>query len=249
MPDSSSTSFIPKKSPAQNEKRIGKRKVYIGTLIVRILFFAALAGSAGVYLYGQKLQSNLEDKVSSLNTAIEKFDEEKMDEVLSFNARLSLVNDRLRHTASIVKLLSALENSTVGSVKINQLSVVRNQDKDFTLEATILTDSFNAALFQREVFNKENELLVVSDIKELTLQTTPPAEEIFLDIDGAGTGDLTVAFVATISIDREKIPHGNNFPEAGIFSQPQSLPAAETSVNIIDEVLSSGPEEVNQEIL
>ena len=54
MPDSSSTSFIPKRNPAQNEKRAGRRKVYIGTFIVRTLFFAALVGTVSVYAYEQK---------------------------------------------------------------------------------------------------------------------------------------------------------------------------------------------------
>jgi len=248
MPDSSSTSFIPKRNPAQNEKRAGRRKVYIGTFIVRTLFFAALVGTVSVYAYEQKLKSTLDREVFSLNNSISKFDEAKMDKVLTFDARLAQVNFRLEHTASIVKLLNAIENSTVGSVKINQFNLERNNDTDFAITASIVTDSFDAALFQRRVLENDD-FLAVKEISDLALTTTPPAGPLFSEIEGAGTEELEIGFKATISISLDKVPH----TAAGTI---ETLPAveiapasADASGNMIDEVLSSEPEDVNQEIL
>ncbi len=248
MPDSTSTSFIPKRNPAQKEKRIGRRKVYIGTFIVRILFFAALVGAAGVYAYEKKLDSTLKDEIFSLNNAISTFDEAEMDRILGFDKRLSHMNYRLEHSASVVKLLEAIESSTVGSVQLESFNLERVDDTSFSIDSSIVTNSFDSALFQRQVLEDDN-TLSISNISELTLQNVPPPGAFVGETD-LKDQKVRVTFKADLGIDIDKLLSASTVQLSPVIA-PSPAPADLIDNNppgetVIDEILS---EEPNQEVL
>ncbi|HMO77918.1 MAG TPA: hypothetical protein PKD95_01840 [Candidatus Paceibacterota bacterium] len=205
MPEPTNTSFIPKRGPTQKENRPGRRKVYVGTIIVRILFFAAVVAAGSVYAYERKLDSNLDAKVFELNNSISKFNDAEMQRVIAFDTRLSEMSYRLAHSASIVSLLEAVERATVDDVQITQLTIERPDDKNFLIGANLKTPSFDVALFQRQILEK-TDTLSVSSISDLNLQNTPPKDPLFRS-GGSLSDEVVVSFKAALTVDVQKVPH------------------------------------------
>ena len=100
-----------------------------------------MVAAGSVYAYESKLNTNLGDEIFKLNNAISTFNETEMSRVLAFDNRLSEVNYRVAHAASVVSLLQAIENSTVDDVQITQLNIERQDDNNFTVEASLKTPS------------------------------------------------------------------------------------------------------------
>lgn len=198
MPGSSNASFIPKRTTGQRERQTARRQVYVGTFIVRVLFFAALIAVASVYAYESKLKSDLNKEIAALGSAINSFNEAEMQRVTSADLRLAQVKYRLDHTVSILSVLKAIESSTVSSAQVTRLSIKRTDDKTVELESQMSTPSFDTALFQKGVL-ESNETLTVSSIEDLALEQSEDRE--------GNTLDTKIAFNAILSIDSEKVPH------------------------------------------
>ncbi|MCB9818405.1 hypothetical protein H6787_02860 [Candidatus Nomurabacteria bacterium] len=167
MADLSNSSFIPKRGPVKQKKRSSSRKVYIFTLVSYTLMFATLLGAGGVYLYSNYIDRLLETEVTNLYSEIRSFDEAQMLNVQDFNARLSQASDRIDNSVSVGSIFSALEAATIGTVKIDSLSLVREFDEKFLLNASIQTDSFDSTIFQRGVFTRNNEVVTSVAINNL----------------------------------------------------------------------------------
>lgn len=211
MAEPTSTSFIPKRNPAKKENRPGRRKVYVGTILIRILFIAAIAAAVGVYLYESRLKSNLDNEIFQLNNAISTFKEEDMAKVLAFDNRLNEVKYRVDRAASIVALLQAVEDSTVDTAQITLLNVERTGDESFTLAADLTTPSFDIALFQRQIL-EDTDTLVVSKVSGLNLQNVPPSDPLFRVGDNVPE-EITVSFKASLNVDIDKVPYTVLNPE------------------------------------
>jgi len=219
----------------QKENRPGRRKVYVGTIIVQILFFAAVVAAGSVYAYESKLNSNLDTEILGLNTSIAKFNETEMRRVLAFDTRLIAVGYRLAHSASIVSLLAAVEGSTVKDVQITQLTIERQDDKNFTVTADLKTPSFDMALFQRQIL-EGTDTLVVSSISDLNLKNTPPSDPLFRSKETL-SDEVIVSFKAALTVDVEKIRHKVSVPELAPLDE----------LNVVDEqpALGAAMEEAN----
>lgn len=209
MTDSTnSTSFIPKRNPVKKERRNSERQVFVGTFIVRTIFFATLIAAGAVFAYQAKLKSDFDAEVVALDTTIATFSEADMARVLDTNLRLKQAKQRLEHTASIVTLLEAFEKSIVDSSEVTQLSLERVSDLTYEIESEMKASSFDSVLFQRSVLEK-SDTLVVSQIDDLTLQNIPPDNGLFdSELEAkAAANKVQVAFKVLLSTDTSKIPH------------------------------------------
>jgi hypothetical protein len=235
MPGSSNTSFIPKRNPARNERQNVKRQVFLGSFIIRILFFASLVAAAGVFAYETKLSKNLDKEIVNLNTAIASFNEAEMERVLQMDLRLAQARERLTYSASIVSLLNAIEKSTTGSNQITQLSLERTSDAVFEVEAEMKTGTFDSVLFQREVL-ESSDTLAFSEIDNLTLQNVPPDNGLYTAETAllTGTEKVTVSFKAIMTVDTEKVPH--TAAPVGQFVAPVEVAPVEEVVTTEAEV-------------
>lgn len=251
-PTNNNTSFIPKRNPAKNERREVRRQLFVGTFIIKIIFFASLIASAGVYLYERSLQSKLDTEISSLNAAIGSFNEAEMNRVFETNQRLKQTRQRLEHTASIVTLLEAFQKSIVDSSEVSQLSLERVSDASYEVESSMKAGSFDSVMFQRKIM-EDNPTLVITDIKDVTLQNVPPDNGLYdTDNDKDGAGEVSVLFKILLSADAENISHKavpiseqleTDFTgEVSTPSSPESEVEAETEM-----VQPQAVEETNQE--
>jgi hypothetical protein len=243
MPGSSNTSFIPKRNPAKNVRTGAKRQVFVGTFVIRVLFFATLLAASGVYLYDRKLNSDLNEEIVRLDNAIANFNEAELFRVIEADTRIVQVKERLKYSASIVSILEALEQSTISIAEITDLKLERIDNDTFEVESMMKTNTFDSVIFQREILESSDKL-IVSTINDLTLQGVPPNNALYEDNVGVGESlRESVLFKALLTVDTEKIPHQivtNNFqaptsPAAVEVPQPVVLEVPENVLPINQE--------------
>jgi hypothetical protein len=126
------------------------------------LFFGSLTASAGVFLYDSYTDTQLRNEIVALDTAIANFSNEKMEEVKTFNTRLIQAKDRLSSSVSTVSIFESLEASTAQAVSIEELTLKRVEDEKFLIEANLNTDTFDSALFQRGLYERNPIIETVS---------------------------------------------------------------------------------------
>jgi hypothetical protein len=207
MPSSNNSSFIPKHSPNRPERKNSPRQVFIGTIIVRVVFFATLLAAFGTFVYDRKVQADLGAEIERFRIAAVTFDEDaaKLAEIVAFDARLAQANTLRSQAVSTVTLLRSIERATAESVQIVNLEVTRESPETLLLAAEVQTDTFDSTIFQRSVLN-ESEVLgaaVIEDV-QVSLETLARDEagetsELVEDTKG-------VTFVAMIEIDPASIP-------------------------------------------
>ena len=162
MPGSSntSTSFIPKHTQNKGERRNSPRQLFLGTLLVRILFFATLVSAIGLYFYVNKLNTELNEAIGSFKSVISTYDAEQddVDMVTSIDKRLAQANIRFRNNVSLNALILAIQKATLSTVQFKNLEISRVSDSTIELSAGLRTDGFDSVIFQRELLSQSDEL-------------------------------------------------------------------------------------------
>lgn len=230
MPESTSTSFIPKRNPVKKVRRSATRPVFVGTLLIRAFFFAVLIATLVVFVYDNRLTSQLDQEIINLDNAIASFSEKDMQQVLDTNARLRQATDRLQYSASIASIFEALEVATIQTVQIERLELKREDDTEIDIVAKMKTGTFDSIIFQRGVLERDDKL-VVSNVEDLVINNAADNKE------GLGDNITSIGFRANLSISTESIPHkivtGNQIRNASI-TNTQSAPTAETVTDNTD---------------
>jgi exonuclease VII small subunit len=175
MPNTPSSSFIPRQGPAKRSRQVVSRQVHVFTVLSYVLFFGALTASAGVFLYSKHIDKQLENEIVELDAAVANFSDEKMEQVKAFNTRLLQAKDRIDNTVSATSIFQSLEASTAQSVSLTSLSLKRVEDQTFLLTAKINTDTFDSALFQRGLFERSPVIETVS-FEDISLGATDSEE-------------------------------------------------------------------------
>lgn len=227
MPGSSDASFIPKRGTNKRSKKAAKNRVYLFTLVSYILLFTTLIATAGVYFYNRYVDQQLQVAIADLNTEISSFKQADMERVQAFDLRLRQAKDRLDNSVSVSSIFEALESATINTVRIADLSIKRNADTEFELDASIETNTFDSSLFQRGVFER-NKVVESIEIENIDIQK---------DIDGLAS-DSKVFFTAKLTVPVGVIPF---VPEAQAASTPPPvsnnlLDTASTSDEVVDDV-------------
>ncbi len=251
MPGESNTSFIPKRNPTKKDKVTARKQVYVGTLVIRVLFLAVLVASAALYFYEKKLSSDLNQAVSELDSRINSFNEEDMKNVIAVDKRLRQANSRLQNSASIVAVLKAIEESTTEATQINNLSLVRDDDNVFALTLAMEAQSFDAVKFQREVLGKErSEKFDAAEVE--AIQVTNESDEAdFLTSSTGEEAQVEILYNTLINIDASDIRHTPLLPVVGgdVLPPPVEAGLVEETANTVSEVVPVDSGEVNQENL
>ena len=198
MPNSPSSSFIPKQGPAKHSRQVVSRQVHLFTVLSYILFFASLAGSVAVFLYHRYTENQLDAEVVALSGEMGSFSDVKMEQVRSFNMRLQQTADRIGNSVSAVAVLESIEDATVQSVNIDTLDMERDADETFIVVAEISTDTFDSSLFQRGVYERSPivESVLIEDLS-LTDKDDPESD----------TPSNGVSFKAELHVPLKGVPY------------------------------------------
>jgi len=158
MPETSSSSFIPKRKSAGSTRQVTRRNIYIFSIISYALFIAAPFASAAVFIYQKYTDNTFNQAVVDLDTAIKGFNETDLLRVIDFNERLDIGNRLLQSHVSLVSLLNILEQSTAKTIQFNSLKITRTDQSSLLVDAEIVADTFDALLFQRGLYENNNNI-------------------------------------------------------------------------------------------
>ena len=195
MPNTPNASFIPKQGSAKRVRQTASRQVHILTVVSYVLFVATLVASMGVFFYNRYLDKRLTGEVEKLSSDIGGFSEADMDTVREFNIRLHQAQGRIDKSISITSVFGALEDATLKSVAISELTITREDDSQILVKAKVNTDSFDASLFQRGVYER-NSVIKNVEITDLTLDRNTEENSI-----------SGVSFLAKITVPLQDIPY------------------------------------------
>jgi hypothetical protein len=224
MPNTPTTSFIPKQGPAKRTKQTATRQVHLLAVFSYIAFITAITVSVGVFLYERFVEGQLSDEVSRLSQEINGFSDADMERVREFNVRLEQTKGRLGKSVSMASVFAALEEATVKSVSIEDLHIKKEADTTITMAANISTDSFDSSLFQRGVYDR-NTVIDSVVIDNLTL------------VSAGEDGDTPagVTFSATIIVPVSAVPVV--MPDLQMPTPTQEVAAPQTASSSADTVL------------
>ena len=207
MPPASNTSFIPKRNPAKKDKVTTRKQVYVGTLVIRVLFLAVIVASGALYFYEKKLNSDLNQAINELDTRINSFNEADMARVISVDKRLRQANSRLQNSASMVSVLQAIEQSTTEVTEINSLNLSREDDSVLALTLSLEARSFDSVKFQREVLNPAK-MPKISSSEVADLVVTNSSEEAdFLTSAAEEGAQIEIVYNALLNIKTQDVRH------------------------------------------
>lgn len=204
----SSSSFIPKRGPARHRKPKTKNQIFLFSIITYSLLFAALLAAAGTFLYKNYLKSQLQNEVEALNTAVITFSNEDLSRVSEFDVTLKRVTERVNNAASIVSILDGIDAATVEPVQMEGLVVEREGDVGYVISGSIITSSFDAAMFQRKVYNANRKLFSAVDVKEVNISRNlvdSSEEDISSPQSVLSGSEQEVTFSVELGIDLEEV--------------------------------------------
>ena len=229
MPNTPTTSFIPKQGPVKRTKQTASRQIHVLAVIAYVAFIASLIAAVGLFLYERYIEKQLESEVNALSQEIKGFSDADMERVREFNGRLRQTEDRLDKGISIASVLAALEQATVKSASVEQLSLKKTDDSLITLTAKLSTDNFDSTLFQRGVYERNIAIDSVA-ISDLSLEGL--SEE---DSDASG-----ITFTATLQVPTEAVP-----TVVGTLKPAEDIATTTiTSTSSTTETVSSNPKTI-----
>jgi hypothetical protein len=216
----------------KRNKQTATRQVHVLAVIAYVAFVASLIAAVGLFLYEGYIEKQLEREVNALSQEIKGFSDADMERVREFNGRLRQTEDRLEKGISIASVLAALEQATVKSASVEQLSLKKTEDSSLTLTAKLATNNFDSTLFQRGVYER-NDVIDSVVISDLTLGV--PTEE-----DSAASG---ITFTATLQVPTEAVPSvvGTLEAEDDIATTTTTV---ETTTGSTTETVSTNPKTI-----
>jgi hypothetical protein len=222
MPGSSNTSFIPKHTPSKGERKSSPRQLFLGTLLVRILFFAVLLAAAGTFFYERSLKTDLAVAITNFTTAASSYnaDGEKLATIVRMDNRLRQANDIFAGNVSTAAIFDAMEEATIVSSQFKALEITREKPDKILVVANVQTDTFDSTLFQRSIFTG-NDILSSAIVEDVTVEGTA-TEEI-------ESTETNILFKTTITINPADIP--SLLTEDSVFTPvvEETVPAATTT--------------------
>ena len=155
MPESPSSSFIPKRGAGRKPAIARKSNFVLLSIISYALFVSAPLASAAVFIYERHTQNQFNKAVLALDEAIGSFKEEDLKRVTEFDERLTATKNLLGTHVSIAKLLSEIEAATAQTVVFKSVDITRTNKSTLTVTGLLETDKFDGALFQRSAYSAE----------------------------------------------------------------------------------------------
>ncbi len=152
MPESPSSSFIPKRGPGKKPSAARQGNFVLFSVLSYALFVSAPLASAGVFIYERHTENQFNKAVANLDQAIVNFNEGDLKRVSEFNERLTISKSVLETHASVVALLQAIENSTAQTVKFKSIDITRSDKSTLIVNGILSTTNFDGALFQRSSY-------------------------------------------------------------------------------------------------
>lgn len=153
MPESPSSSFIPKRGVGKKPTVVRKSNFVLLSIISYALFVSAPLASAAVFIYERHTQNQFDKAVINLDQAIESFSEEDLKRVTQFSERLTITKNLLGAHVSVENLLRKIETATAQTVVFKSMDITRVDKSTLSVTGLLATEKFDGALFQRSAYD------------------------------------------------------------------------------------------------
>lgn len=149
MADTTS-SFIPKNANKVKKPRTSKR-IYIFSYISYVFFFGTLLVVLGTYVYAAQVSNALAEHKQMLTDERNEFTEGDLAEVRDLEKRIIIAERLIAESSAPSKIFTALESVVADTVRFSGFTYERLENNDFKLSLTGDADSFDSAVFQRDL--------------------------------------------------------------------------------------------------
>ncbi|MCA9365652.1 hypothetical protein KC723_02055 [Candidatus Kaiserbacteria bacterium] len=170
MAQESNASFIPKRNPGKNLKRAVTRRVYLLTFLSYVALFLAIILAAALFGYKYYLNNQLTERVQQLKIETDSFDGAKMEAVVDRHRRIKMVEAILEKNVSLSNLLEVIDDHTAVTIQYEDVTIERKDVDTVALNAKIVTDNLDSAIFQRGVYNDDIEEIAGVQITDITFE-------------------------------------------------------------------------------
>lgn len=216
------TSFIPKNANRVRRPRVSKR-IYIFSYISYVFFFGTLLAVVGTYLYSVQMRNALTEQREVLAAERAKFNESDIAQIRELEKRILLAERLLNESSAPSRIFSAIESVIVDTMHLNELNYVREDDNSYTLTFVGAVDTFDSAMFQRDLFATVP-LLASAVVSEFSYGTTEDSEG----------GESVATEDGTISVTFESKAHTSLFPYEPVLEEDEEIATEATST--VDDV-------------
>ena len=235
-------SFIPKRTPTKHKRVRGPRRMYVFSIIAYILIFGAVLTAAGVFIYKLQVEAQMVERQKTLAEAVDNFSQSDLEMVKEFEQRLHFANQRMRHHYAETRLLNFFERVTAEPVQIDQLAVVRVDDELFEVNGTVVTNTFNSTIFQREVMADESLVnAVFTESAKLTNLEGDDSDRSAPTVSPSNTDEAeTVEFNLLMQLDAEAFHYeGVTVPS---FESDEAASEEQSDAEVEDGGITNGNE-------
>ncbi len=170
MPNNQGSSFIPKAPIKTKAKPKGVRKVYIMTYVSFVFFVGVMVASAGVWFFQLHVKTSMQNTQQQLSEERGRFPDEDYERIRELDTRMRATSQLFNRNISLVPFFVALENNVVDKLLFTDFEYERSVGGGMKITASAVTEDFNSALYQREVF-ANHDVLSSMGIDSVTLET------------------------------------------------------------------------------
>lgn len=154
MPPNIPTSFVPKQPVRTGTVRAPQFNLHgLFLLISIIMLVAAIAASAGVFVYGKYVTSQANEKAAELAAAQQNTSESTVEEFIRLRNRLANGETILNKHVTLSSFFSLLESLTLTRVRFTSLKLTVDDTQTGQLEAEGQAANFNALAAESHTFS------------------------------------------------------------------------------------------------
>ena len=173
-PYDNSNSFIPKKATNKQRWTPSSKRISILTVLAYSCIFAALLSAGAMFLYNNYSNTQLENEVVLLDSAVNSFSVQDVSRIQEFDTQLQQATNLVNNTVSVVVILDELNRVIAQPVQLLNLEVERVGDSELAVTTSFTATDIDAALFQRNLMSVESNIfssITVSEIELLNEET------------------------------------------------------------------------------
>lgn len=231
MPESPTSSFIPKRGVGKKITSPRKSNFILLPIISYALFVSAPLASAAIFIYERHTQNQFNKAVVNLDLAIENFKEEDLKRVTDFNERLSLTKKLLEAHVSMVQLLKTIETSTAETVKFESMDITRVDISTISVKSLLSTSEFDGALFQRSAYDAA-EIISNPLFSGVTLLQAAPKKA---DDDSSDNGERSVEFQVAFDFAASDIRYKSSVENTTQAGDAADATSSSTTSSVVGE--------------
>ncbi len=161
------TSFVPKKTLAVKEAVPRSSSVHLFLASATIIFFFALATSAGLYLYKTLLSKKVEEESIALEKAKKAFETTFIVDAKRFDARIRAAKEILANHVSIHPVFDLLSATTLQTIRYTNLNYA-STPSGVSISMDGQAKSFASVALQSDAFGANDKIFtpLFTDVRE-----------------------------------------------------------------------------------